>query len=108
MDSATAAPPPAIICSVLGESRGRSVKIHGQILSRELTKGSYRLLVDKAGPNGQSSVAQGGTFMASAGEPVIVGIMTLNLEPGASMEARLQVMVGASDVTCHSYLGDHL
>lgn len=108
MTIATAETPPAITCSVHGLSQGRSTTFQGQIAGTSALSGTYRLTVIKSGRGGRSRIAQAGTFSLEAGGSVLVGSMTLNLELGSEIDARLDVTADGQRFTCQSMTGDQL
>jgi hypothetical protein len=96
---------PALICSVVREDLGATVRLRGRVVGQEDTQGTYSFQISKAGPAGSTSVNQGGQFSALSNAETFVGLATLSVERGASYTAHLSLRIGSQDYRCESHTG---
>ncbi|WP_425374353.1 curli-like amyloid fiber formation chaperone CsgH [Lichenihabitans psoromatis] len=91
---------PAIVCAVIDETRGASLVFHGEIVTRNVASGLYRLSIVKGGPAGSSTIRQGGAFTSRSEQAVMVGGGALSLEPGSTYAISLVVEMGGRSIDC--------
>ena len=70
-----------LVCEIRRAGTGESVQLSGVLSSTSVAAGTFRFLLKKTGPSGNSNVNQGNAFKLAAGGEVHVGNMTINLRP---------------------------
>ncbi|SRR5579871_1420614 len=100
------AQPPAIVCSVLEEAAGSTVRLRGRVNGPDDVNGTYSFKISKSGPAGTSTISQGGKVSAPANTDTFLGSTTLSIEPGASYTVLLTIDVNGRVLTCASEKGD--
>jgi hypothetical protein len=70
-----------LVCEIRRIGAGESVQLSGVLSSASAAAGTFRFLLKKTGPSGNSNVNQGNAFNLAAGGEVHVGNMTINLRP---------------------------
>lgn len=96
---------PALVCSVVRENLGSTVRLRGRLVGQEDTQGTYSLRISKTGPAGATSINQGGQFSAPSNTETLVGLATMSVEPGASYAAHLSLRIGSHTYTCEWPIG---
>lgn len=92
---------PPIVCTISERRSGLQVMIDATIRANATVRdGTYRLLVAKRGPAGNSQVSQGSTFSLEAGANVEIRGLSLSMEPDARYRATLSIAIGPTTYDC--------
>lgn len=85
-------------CEIRAETSGGMFGIKGALISDAALSGTYQLAISGKGPSGSSSVSQGGTFSAEAGETALGNAMVS--DNGATYSVTLEIDAGGKRLTC--------
>lgn len=91
----------ALSCEIRATPTRNGLKLEALAEAARAVRGEYDLVVTKSGPGGSSDISQGGAFSLAANERAVLGVAEVGLERRATINARLILRDGRSEV-CRS------
>ena len=85
-------------CELRTSKRGGATVLEGVVIASKAVSGSYRISVAASGGSGSSDIDQSGSFQATPGQPVSLGVVQLGGSGGYS--ANLTVKWGGGSTSC--------
>ena len=85
-------------CELKTTKRGGGTVLEGVVIASKAVSGSYRISVAASGGSGSSDIDQSGSFQATPGQPVSLGVVQLGGSGGYS--ANLTVKWGGGSTSC--------
>ncbi len=87
-------------CEIRVSRSGSIVRMDGVVSGPAGSKGQYRFILAKSGPNGDSQIGQGGEYAIGRSGAAVVSSNELNVDNGDNYRAVMLIANGDDTINC--------